>query len=51
LLPSGAAAFDEALANRLGTINPNRAQLGTQVGREVARKILEWHAAASPLRS
>ena len=51
LLPSSAVAFDEALANRLGTINPNRAQLGAQVGREVARKILEWHAAAAPHRS
>jgi hypothetical protein len=50
LLPSRAPAFNEALANRLGTINPNRAQIGAQVGREVARKILEWHA-AGPRRS
>ena len=51
LLPSKAAAFDEALANRMGTINPNRGQLGAQVGREVARKILEWRAAAPLHRS
>ena len=51
LLPSGAPAFNEALANRLGTINPNRAQLGVQVGREVARKILEWHTAAAAHQS
>jgi hypothetical protein len=49
VLPSSAAAFDKALASRLGTINPNRAQLGAKVGREVARKILEWRAKAMPL--
>ena len=32
--------FDTALANRLATIHPVRAQLGAQVGKEVAKKIL-----------
>lgn len=44
LLPAGTAGFDAALAARLATIQPNRAQLGAKVGREVARKILEWRA-------
>jgi len=45
LLPENKAAFADALAKRLATINPTRAQLGVQVGREVARKVLEWRSA------
>jgi hypothetical protein len=44
LLPAGTAGFDAALATRLATIHPVRAQLGSQVGSEVAKKILEWRA-------
>lgn len=44
LLPERKAAFAEALAKRLATINPTRAELGAQVGREVARKVLEWRS-------
>jgi hypothetical protein len=44
LLPAGTATYDAALAARLDGIHPLRAQLGSQVGREVARKILEWRA-------
>jgi hypothetical protein len=44
LLPAGAAAYDAALAEQLADINPLRAQLGTQVGKEVARRILEWRS-------
>jgi hypothetical protein len=44
LLPAGQATFDTALQARLASINPARAQLGAQVGREVAQKILEWRA-------
>jgi len=44
LWPANTAQFDTALANRLATIQPIRAQLGTQVGKEVAKKILEWRA-------
>jgi len=44
LLPAGQASFDTALANRLAMINPMRAQLGAQVGKEVAKKIIEWRA-------
>ncbi|HEV7609239.1 MAG TPA: hypothetical protein VGO61_17995 [Steroidobacteraceae bacterium] len=42
LLPSHKAAFDFALATRLASINPVRAELGVLVGREVARRILDW---------
>jgi len=44
LYPANAAKFDTALSTRLATIQPLRAQLGAQVGREVAKKILEWRA-------
>src|SRR6187455_1757615 len=44
LYPANAAKFDTALGTRLATIQPLRAQLGAQVGREVAKKILEWRA-------
>src|SRR5688572_3854731 len=44
LLPAGTATYDAALAARLANINPLRAQLGSQVGREVAKRILEWRA-------
>jgi hypothetical protein len=42
LYPANTAKFDTALSTRLATIQPLRAQLGAQVGREVAKKILEW---------
>lgn len=45
LLPERKAAFAEALAKRLATINPTRAELGAKVGREVARKVLAWRSA------
>src|SRR5262245_8185820 len=44
LWPANTAQFDTALSTRLGTIHPVRAQMGAQVGREVAKKILEWRA-------
>jgi hypothetical protein len=44
LLPANAAAYDAALAESLEGIHPVRAQLGVQVGKEVAKKILEWRA-------
>jgi hypothetical protein len=44
LLPAGTAGFDAALAARLAKIHPARATLGAQVGREVAKKVLEWRA-------
>jgi hypothetical protein len=44
LLPAGTATFDAALATRLAKIHPARAQLGSQVGREVAKKILDWRS-------
>jgi hypothetical protein len=44
LYPANTTKFDTALAARLATIQPLRAQLGAQVGREVAKKILEWRA-------
>ena len=45
LLPAGTATFDAALATRLATIDATRAQLGAAVGRDVAKKILEWRSA------
>lgn len=45
LWPAGTAQYDAALATRLAKIHPVRAQLGSQVGREVAAKILEWRTA------
>jgi hypothetical protein len=44
LLPAGTAAYDAALNARLANIHAVRAQLGSQVGREVAQKILDWRA-------
>jgi hypothetical protein len=44
LLPANAATYDAALAESLKGIQPVRAQLGINVGREVAKKILEWRA-------
>jgi hypothetical protein len=44
LLPAQAPAFDATLAARLAKIGPVRAELGAQVGREVAKRILEWRA-------
>ena len=44
LLPAGTATYDAALAARLAKIHPARAHLGSQVGREVAQKILEWRS-------
>jgi plasmid stability protein len=44
LLPAGSAKYDAALAARLANLHPGRAQLGAQVGREVAQKILEWRS-------
>ena len=44
LQPAGTATYDAALAARLADIQPLRAQLGSQVGREVAKKIPEWRA-------
>ena len=44
LLPERKTDFDRALTTRLGTINPDRAELGAQVGREVAAQILKWRA-------
>jgi hypothetical protein len=44
LYPANKAQFDGALEARLASINPWRAQLGSHVGREVAKKILEWRA-------
>jgi hypothetical protein len=42
LWPANTAQFDTALNTRLGKIHPVRAQMGVQVGKEVAKKILEW---------
>jgi hypothetical protein len=42
LWPAHIAQYDATLATRLAKIHPVRAQLGSQVGREVAAKILEW---------
>src|SRR5687768_13088287 len=44
LFPASALQFDSALNTRLATIHPIRRQLGAQVGREVAKRILEWRA-------
>jgi len=42
LWPANVAQYDSALNTRLGKIHPVRAQLGAQVGRAVAKRILEW---------
>jgi hypothetical protein len=44
LQPAGTATYDAALAERLAGIQPLRAQLGAHVGREVAKRVLEWRA-------
>lgn len=44
LFAANKVSFDNALNARLATINPVRRQLGAQVGREVAKRILEWRA-------
>lgn len=44
LQPAGTASYDAALGERLARIPTARAQAGSKVGREVARKILEWRA-------
>lgn len=44
LLPAHKSTFDTALATRLAKIPAPRAQLGVQVGRDVAQKILDWRA-------
>jgi hypothetical protein len=42
LHPAGTANYDAALAARLATIPAARAQYGAQVGREVAKRVLQW---------
>lgn len=44
LMPANMSAYDAALSERLAGIHPVRAQLGVQVGREAARRVLEWRA-------
>jgi hypothetical protein len=44
LYPSQQATFDTALAEDLVGIPPGRAKQGIQVGKEVARRILEWRS-------
>jgi hypothetical protein len=44
LLPAGTATYDAALAQRLATIDSHKAMLGVQVGKDVAKKILEWRS-------
>jgi hypothetical protein len=44
LFPSQSSTFDSALAADLVGIPPGRARQGTEVGREVARQILEWRS-------
>jgi hypothetical protein len=44
LLPAHTAAYDATLAAHLAGIPAPRAQPGRHVGREVARRILEWRA-------
>src|SRR5262245_40400769 len=44
LFPSQAATFDAALAADLAGIPPGRAGQGVEVGREVARQILDWRS-------
>ena len=42
LQPAGTATYDAALAARLAKIPAGRAQYGVQIGREVAKKVLQW---------
>jgi hypothetical protein len=44
LLPASQATYDAALETRLAAIKPQHAQYGTQVGRKIAQKILQWRA-------
>jgi len=44
LFPGRKSAFDDGLRDRLATINPERGQLGADVGREVAKRVLAWGA-------
>jgi len=44
LWPANTGQFDTALNTRLTGIHPVRAQLGAQVGHDVAKKILAWRA-------
>jgi len=44
LIPAQTSAFDAALASRMAKIGPVRRDLGAQVGREAARRILERRA-------
>jgi membrane-associated phospholipid phosphatase len=44
LFPTQASTFDSALAADLVSIPPGRARQGTDVGREVARQILDWRS-------
>jgi membrane-associated phospholipid phosphatase len=44
LFPSQASTFDTALEADLAGIPPGRARQGIDVGREVARQILEWRS-------
>jgi hypothetical protein len=40
--PEQVAKFDAALKARLDVINPYRARLGAQVGKSIARQVLDW---------
>lgn len=44
LLPASKATYDAALEARLAPIHKGRARLGTDLGKEVARQILQWRA-------
>jgi membrane-associated phospholipid phosphatase len=44
LFPTQAGTFDSALASDLTGIPPGRARQGIDVGREVARQILDWRS-------
>jgi hypothetical protein len=44
MLPAQTATFDALLNQRLATIQQPCAEWGAQVGKEVARRILEWRA-------
>jgi len=42
--PDQVAKFDAALKARLDTINPYRARLGVQVGKSIAKQVIDWRA-------
>jgi hypothetical protein len=42
LFPASAATYDEALAQRLATMEGWRAKQGVRVGKAIARRILAW---------